>query len=978
MTDEKNNSPEIHLTNKAPETDIPRPKPKHRNYVLSPQARAKLEQARAEKKLERLQKKKQKILLKTKKAKEEVEAPQKFLRAAAGDTKSGHIITDKVLEKVHEDIYGDAEVIFQPNPGPQTDFFSSNEQELLFGGAAGGGKQVLLETIIPTVAGNTTMGEIKVGDQVFSDTGEIRNVIWKSEIDYNPDAYEVEFDTGEVITCDARHLWKTFSYGERLQLHKLSDEYRAKRRSSRPSRAVKHSKKPGVSKNITERNRARQYAHKQPPAGTVRTTKELFDTQLVGSTKRSNHAVLLSAPLSLPVADLPIDPYLLGLWLGDGFSAYGSVGMSVQDMDEVLACLPESECIKSSRVFTKNRKTPFKTVVVDGLTTRLRLLGVKDNKHIPSQYLRASIDQRKELLRGILDTDGYCNKDGYIELGLSNRRLISDCQQLICSLGLKCSLTSKEASIGDKSYGETYRLKFIADFPAFKLERKLKKQASPYRQTTDFRYIVSVRKCNPAPMCCIQVDHPDGMYCVGNTLIPTHNSMALIVDAARDAWCPEHRAIIFRKTLDELRNLISKTKSIYPQLYPKARWLEQKMTWSFPSGAEAWYTYLDRDDDVERYQGQDFNYVGFDEGGNWGTPYCWNYMRSRLRTTTKGLGLYQRITANPGGAGGWWLKKMFIDPAPPNTPFWATDIETGKVLTWPDDERLPDGSPHPRAGLPLFRRKFIPSRLKDNPYLFKDGRYQQNLLALPETQRRRLLDGDWDVVEGAAFPEFYRGVHVVEPFRIPESWIRFRACDYGYARHAAVLWFACDPDGRLYVYRELYIRGATVNKLAELINEIEQKDRVRYGVLDSSMWSSRGDTGPAPAEVMNSYLRPPFRQSDRSPGSRVAGKLELHRRFVVPEPTFIMAADGTKINIPGRPLLQFFSTCTNLIRTIPALQLDKNNPEDVDTDGEDDLYDALRYGIMTRPMKPQFNFMMKPSSRVITTSPVAADRVFGY
>lgn len=346
-------------------------------------------------------------------------------------------------------------------------------------------------------------------------------------------------------------------------------------------------------------------------------------------------------------------------------------------------------------------------------------------------------------------------------------------------------------------------------------------------------------------------------------------------------------------------------------------------------------------------------WIGFDELTQWNTPFAWNYMRSRLRTAKNtGLQLYQRATTNPGNAGHQWVKKAFVDPAPPNTPFWATDTTTGEVLKFP--------AGHSRAGEPLLKRKFIPATLYDNPYLADDGMYEANLLSLPEHQRRQLLEGDWTLNEGAAFPEFNYKQHVIEPFEIPSNWTRFRAADYGYGSHTGVVWFAVSPSEQLIVYRELYCSKVTAADLAGLILEAEAGDRIRYGVLDSSLWHNRGDTGPSLAEQM--IIRGcRWRPADRSRGSRVSGKNEIHRRLQVDEFT-------------GEPGLVIFNTCTNLISQLPSIPLDKNNPEDVDTNAEDHLYDALRYGVSTRPRSHLFDF--DPMSQ--RTGFQAADSTFGY
>jgi hypothetical protein len=431
-------------------------------------------------------------------------------------------------------------------------------------------------------------------------------------------------------------------------------------------------------------------------------------------------------------------------------------------------------------------------------------------------------------------------------------------------------------------------------------------------------------------------------------------SYAMLADPLRYMGHPSFSGLLLRHTTEELRELVWKSQEIYPKIWKGIKWSERKMQWVAPSGARLWMSYLDRDDDVLRYQGLAFSWIGFDELTQWATPFAWNYMRSRLRTASSDLPIYMRATTNPGGPGHGWVKKMFIDPAPYGKTFDATDIETSEVLKYP--------AGHSKAGQSLFKRKFIPARLSDNPYLSREGDYEAMLLSLPEQQRRQLLEGDWDIKEGAAFTEFNRDIHVVEPFRIPSNWVKFRSCDYGYGSYSGVLWFAVSPSEQLIVYRELYVSKVLATDLADMINELEAEDgNMKYGVLDSSLWHKRGDTGPSLAEQM--IMRGcRFRPSDRSKGSRVSGKNEIHRRLQVDEYT-------------EEPRIVFFDTCTNMVSQLPAIPLDKKNPEDVDTRAEDHLYDALRYGIMSRPRFSIFDY--DPHGTPTRSMPVA-DSTFGY
>ena len=430
-------------------------------------------------------------------------------------------------------------------------------------------------------------------------------------------------------------------------------------------------------------------------------------------------------------------------------------------------------------------------------------------------------------------------------------------------------------------------------------------------------------------------------------------SFALLADPLRYCHNPNHRGLLLRRTLDELTELIDKSRQLYTKAFPGAKFRESKSTWHFPSGATIWFTYLDRDKDVTRFQGQAFNWIGIHEITQYPTPYVWDYLRSRLRSTDPELqeNLYMRCTANPGGVGGWWVKKMYIEGTPENKAFPAFDIDTRKTFVWP--------SGHEKAGQPLFFRKFVPARLTDNPHLMADGQYEAMLRSLPDVERKRLLEGDWDVAEGAAFPEFSRTKHVVEPFDLPTNWPRIRAADYGYSAPSCVLWGAIDWDNNIWVYRELYAKHLTAEQLADRILEAEQIDPLpHYTVLDSSCWNKTG-FGPSIAEVM---MRQGVRwtPSDRN---RIQGKMEIHRRL----------ADDPYTK---EPRVRFFSTCQNIVKQVAGIPLSKTNSEDVDTKAEDHAYDALRYMMMTR--MSGYASIHKQLGAIKNHVHKVQDEVFGY
>ena len=383
-------------------------------------------------------------------------------------------------------------------------------------------------------------------------------------------------------------------------------------------------------------------------------------------------------------------------------------------------------------------------------------------------------------------------------------------------------------------------------------------------------------------------------------------SYAMLVDPLRFAHRGAHRALILRRSMPELRELIDKSRELYPKAFPGCKYREVEKLWNFPSGAKVEFGFLERDADVYRYQGQAYSWIGFDEITHLPTEFSWNYLASRLRTTDSEIVPYMRCTANPGGSGAHWVKKRYISPSPPNESYVGDDGIT---------------------------RKFIPARLNDNPYLAQDGRYEQMLKSLPPTQRKQLLEGNWEISEGAAFTEFDRGLHVIDPFEIPLHWERVKGLDYGYASESACVWATIDPsDGTLIVYRELYRKGLLSTELAEMLTNMELSDPTSVrGVLDTACWSRTGTTGPTIAETLiqsGHKLRP----ADKN---RIAGKIQIHEHL--------------KVQPSGRPRMQIFNTCPNLIRELQSIPLDKNNPEDVNTHAQDHAYDALRYLIMSRP-----------------------------
>lgn len=437
-------------------------------------------------------------------------------------------------------------------------------------------------------------------------------------------------------------------------------------------------------------------------------------------------------------------------------------------------------------------------------------------------------------------------------------------------------------------------------------------------------------------------------------------SDALVIEALRQVHIPHYKALILRKTYPQLAELIDKTLNYYPQIFPKARYNGSAHTWTFPSGAKIIFGSMQYAKDRIKYQGQAYDFVAFDELTHF-TLEEYSYLFSRCRPNGPGTRCYVRATANPGGVGHGWVKERFVTAAPPMQTIWES-------VDWKD----PGGKKHKA----WQSRIFVPSSVFDNPALLQnDPEYIHRLASMPEAEKNALLYGDWDSFSGQVFIEWRNdrehyadriNTHVINPFKIPETWAIWRAMDWGYSRPFSVGWWAVDHDKRLYQIRELYGCTGTPNvgvkwhpdKVAQEIRRIESEDpnlkgRNIIGVADPAIFADAGtESVAASMERLGVYW---------SPGNhdRLNGKMQLHNRLAFDE--------------NGRPMLYVFSTCKHFIRTVPSLVYSETDVEDVDTDGEDHAYDMTRYLCMEFPVA----MPVKPAPKIRPYNPLDTDDV-GY
>lgn len=341
---------------------------------------------------------------------------------------------------------------------------------------------LVLDTPIPTPTGWTTMGDVKKGDLVFDEKGHIVCVDYVSPVLFGRPCFQMVFNDKTNIVCDGEHRWPVIS--------------------------VTGQKRKGRPKSEWDGPRAQR-------RGTViLTTKEIANT-IKCSGNRTNHAIEIGGPLEIPDIDLPVPPYTLGAWLGDGRANRGALIIHPKDAEITKRINADGFSILVQGDRKLLRFTPA------GLRTLLRKAHLLDNKHIPAEYLRGSINQRLALLQGLMDTDGTCTKTGECRFTNRNKLIADGVWELVVSLGLLPNLRS--IIVAGKPH---YIVSFKAprSMRVFELSRKFERQRDKHDPRARRRYIVDVRPVKSLPVRCIGVDAPSHLYLVGRAMIRTHNT----------------------------------------------------------------------------------------------------------------------------------------------------------------------------------------------------------------------------------------------------------------------------------------------------------------------------------------------------------------------------------------------------------------------------------------------------------------------
>ena len=588
----------------------------------------------------------------------------------------------------------------QPFP-KQIAFLCLPHLEALYGGSAGGGKILYEDGVVLTPFGFKECSDLELGDAINNPDGSVSRISYLHPWS-NHQVWRVHFHDGTHTDVAEEHLWKSWRSGKRKKINN----------------------QPVFGEDAAE----------------IISTKELKEwtdkaLQQQENNIRPNWACIpVAEPQRFNVTNRypsEIDPYLLGMLLGDGYLSKDTVSITSEDHSHLVETLKQYYYSTDQRPGNKAAsyyfiKNSFQTI--RSQLSKLGLLGTKsDTKFVPRQFLYGSIETRLSVLQGLMDTDGTVDKRGHLSYCTTSLQLAKDVTFLVQSLGGTATLSTKTFDNPNHKDAFILYIKLRDEPSAFRLERK--RLRCKEEQDLLYRRVVKVEVLNEVKRGrCITVAHPNGLY-LTNDFIVTHNSEALLAGALQYVDQPKYSAILFRRTLTDLRlpdSLLSRARDWLGPFVAsgEVKYVpSENHAFHFPSGAKLVFGYLDSSNDRYRYQSAQFQYVGFDEATQIRQEDI-EYLYSRLRKTKDmvNIPLRLRMATNPGGISHQFIKDMFGI---------RLDTTTGRFR----------GT--------VKNKPFIPSFASENLHL--DQNYKENLKRLGSVERARLLEGNWDSQESAIY-----------------------------------------------------------------------------------------------------------------------------------------------------------------------------------------------------------------------------------
>lgn len=387
------------------------------------------------------------------------------------------------------------------------------------------GKALALDTPINTPDGWKTMKDVHIGDYVYSVDGKPTRVIAESGIFTGHDCYRVTFEDHSEIVADAEHIWTVVTKNSRREFNRECKRFKGWYKPE-------YREKKGYFDVTTEEM-----------------AKNFYKLRRDGKGIEYKYRVPMSKPIDYPERRQPLNPYVLGLWLGDGDSDAARMNVGAGDIEEMMMWMTLYGMYPRYQKLSKG-KTAYRVSIgnVNGergkdknyIMPILRDLGLIGNKHIPEMYMRASVKQRMELLCGLMDTDGTVSKAGECEFSQKDKAFVIQFSELLSSLGIKHSVTKKDAICNGK-HCEAYRVTFYCDKtnPCFKMTRKYERLKEHLAPRMENKTVIGIEKIQSVPTKCIGVEHESHLYLAGDRMTATHNTPLIGSLILSEFYCGE-------------------------------------------------------------------------------------------------------------------------------------------------------------------------------------------------------------------------------------------------------------------------------------------------------------------------------------------------------------------------------------------------------------------------------------------------------
>lgn len=570
--------------------------------------------------------------------------------------KLNYEITNKDKILYYDTIINNPYIKMIPYPKQMLNFFLANRldlniSKLLTGGKAFGGKELALDTLIPTPKGFKKLEDLVVTDEILDENGNICRITYKSDIYFNHNCYKITFKCGEEIIAGENHWWVASTPNQRWK------------------------------------NKESLY-----------TTKELYKKHKQLQKQKNSRFLSIknTKPLKLSKKEYIIEPYILGLWLGDG-SSNGYV-FTTKDKDLLISFKNEYEVKYISKY----------DYYIKGFAKDLRKYNLINNKHIPNEYLRGSYEQRLEIVQGLMDTDGSIDKNGKCEFIQKNYNVVKGLQELLFTLGIETTINETwKKSQTMKEKNKYYKITFRTTLPVFKLKRKKERIPNKIRKDRYSQSIINIEKINTVPTQCISVDSPNHMFLCGENFIPTHNTYILTALSLQYAFEKKYRCLVVRKNYQDLiavssifDNIIDWTTDLENVSIRKTAPLKVK----FKSGAEIHFLSFDRPESRNKLRGTSFHRIIVDESSQIDEEVLRYLYRSLRKPKNDPIPLSTIFASNPLGVSNQYHINEFVDEKAPNP--------------------------------------YVSLGYTDNPYIDVES-YEKSLMELPLLDRISQMMGDW-------------------------------------------------------------------------------------------------------------------------------------------------------------------------------------------------------------------------------------------